>query len=764
MKMKSEAKRTPAPGDARRPLDPKERVVMQLCKQARDFEEVSKYEEAWDAISEYLSPSSARLQVEGLSLLATAEIYLRAGTIKGYIASAKQLPGTQAESKELITQAVALFRQAGHAAKEAEATAELGCYLWRAGNFNGARRLLRKALAVLGNGADELRAKLVAMLRLAVVESDSGHLSDALVTLGDCERLLRSFVNNALKGALHNNRGIVFKKLGQASGDRGFLERAVSEYTLADGCFERAGAKRLRAHSKNNLAIVLHLLGSFGEAAERLAEARKLFSQLGDNLLVAQADETWAKMLVDERRCEEAEPVAAGVVRVMEESGRRALLAEALTTLGGAQAGCGRFVEARATLGRAVESAEAAGAWETAARAAISILEVVRERRDFIESRKFFERAYSEPWKAHDAHTLGRFIEAAFGAFALTHEWKFSDGRPAVPSAGLPAPAANDLRTAALRLSATNSPALVTEGSAEMRLLLASYAHELSGRTGRFVIVPCADLETDFDSQKSLARAVRRAAGGTLFLEEFQELSHRNQSLIQRMISRGTFECAGASTRRKRVNVRVIAGTSCGASSLDAEGLVPKELLGLLSGSGPQVTPPTDALEDLRALAGCFIKAEVGHCYPRGAKLPEAAALVLRAPAAGAAGVLARQLMRMYGAAASPSEPTPGAGAGGASATADTTAATGGDEGGDTLKGCVRHVEESRIREAMEDTNWNVSKAASHLGMARTTLQNRLTKHHPQLEAMRKKRTQGDVPRDGDAAAGKGRGAPGARE
>jgi hypothetical protein len=100
-------------------------------------------------------------------------------------------------------------------------------------------------------------------------------------------------------------------------------------------------------------------------------------------------------------------------VRVFEDGDRQALLAEALTTLGVAQARGGRHAEARLSLARAVEVAEAAGDRAGAGVAALTLVEEVGERLSHVELCDAFERAHAPLSGTRNPDTLSRLTACA---------------------------------------------------------------------------------------------------------------------------------------------------------------------------------------------------------------------------------------------------------------------------------------------------------------------------------------------------------------
>lgn len=120
-------------------------------------------------------------------------------------------------------------------------------------------------------------------------------------------------------------------------------------------------------------------LARFTDAYGYIAEARRLAVSVKDKCLTAQFDESRAQVLIAQRKCDEAESVIRGAVRVLEKSGQQCLLAEALTTYGIALARLGKTEQAQFTFQRAMEVAHQVGALNKAGLAALTLIEEIAD-------------------------------------------------------------------------------------------------------------------------------------------------------------------------------------------------------------------------------------------------------------------------------------------------------------------------------------------------------------------------------------------------
>lgn len=345
---------------------------------AADFIHAGQYETAREALGGLWRGIGERPDLEGLSERTAAEVLLQAGALSGRLGASGQVAGAQGAAKDLISESVALFERLGEVNREALARADLALCYWREGAYDEARVLLEEAAARITNDS-ELKAKTVQ--RLVVVESSAGRYSDALRLLTDSAPLFEESGNDALMGGFHNELAIVLQLLAKAERREDYSDRAILEYTAAAYHYERAGHQRYVALSENNLAFLLYKLGRHRDAHEHLDRAQLIYTKLKDSGSVAQVDDTRARVLLAEQKYAEANRVLAGAIESFERGGDSALLADALTLQGVVWARLGGYESSTAVLKRAAEIGEGVGAYVSAGRALLTLIEVHGARR-----------------------------------------------------------------------------------------------------------------------------------------------------------------------------------------------------------------------------------------------------------------------------------------------------------------------------------------------------------------------------------------------
>jgi tetratricopeptide (TPR) repeat protein len=343
------------------------------CQLAVKLEETGEFDLAREALGSLWQRVGERPLTEGLPDEAKAELLLRAGTLSGWIGSARQIPGSQEAAKDLVSESATIFETLGLTEKATEARVNLATCYWREGAFDEARVTLRHALESLGELESEQRLRV--LLGRALVERSAARLDEALRIHRESEPLFNKSSNYALKGKFHSEYATLLKNLGLSENREDYIDQALVEFSAASFHYEQVGHKRFQAGVENNEGFLFASLGKYTEAHQHLDRARLLYQSLKDKGGVARVDETRAQTLLFQGRAREAERFAKAAVQVFEEGGEQSALAEALTTRGKALARLSRYEQAHITFKQAIEVAQVAGDPDSGGVAALTTVE-----------------------------------------------------------------------------------------------------------------------------------------------------------------------------------------------------------------------------------------------------------------------------------------------------------------------------------------------------------------------------------------------------
>ena len=410
----------------------------QCCQAARALEDMGEYDDARQVLSHFWQKIGERPNVTGLQPSASGEVLLRAGVLTGIIGGQNQITNAQEKAKDLIGESLTVFESCNYKKKISEAQIELALCYWRTGENNEARDLLKTALSQLPIDC-ELKAK--AVLRLAIVELEETDYDKALSILTEYDGLFQKINSQTLKGSYYGTRANVLEKVWERNTRTEDLDRALVDYAAASYHFEQAEHRIYLAGVENNLGHLYFTISRFDDAHTHLDHARRVLASLKDTNGLAKVDETRACVFLKQGRLAEAERVASAAVRVQEQGGRHALLAEALITYGRALARLEKYGAALFAFRRAVDLSEQNGNSHQAAEASLAAFReigehlVVAERgqvlsgRALVEDKLTMEREVirlaleqSDGRITHAARSLGMSWQALSYALTTRHK------------------------------------------------------------------------------------------------------------------------------------------------------------------------------------------------------------------------------------------------------------------------------------------------------------------------------------------------------
>ncbi len=244
----------------------------------------------------------------------------------------------------------------------------------------------------------------------------------------------------------------------------------------------------------------------------------------------------------------------------------------------------------------------------------------------------------------------GDLLELGHTCFLFSHLAAAPEARADVTAAELPAPAPA-LRTfiaslergfATLARIAQTPVAVIVRGETGTgKEIVARALHELSGRTGPFVTVPCSALPDELldaalfgHRQGAVAGAladragyVRAADRGTLYLDDVGELPAESQLALLRVLQAQEVVAVGDVTPVK-VDLRLVAASHQDLDGLVESGLFRRDLYARMFGLALELPPLRARREDLGTLVAAVLRRLPGG--DRATFTPAAARALLR--------------------------------------------------------------------------------------------------------------------------------------
>lgn len=282
------------------------------------------------------------------------------------------------------------------------------------------------------------------------------------------------------------------------------------------------------------------------------------------------------------------------------------------------------------------------------------------------------------------------------------------------------------------QVAATDSTVLITgeSGTGKELVARALYA-ESPRRTHRFVPINCGGmaegvLESElFGHRKGAFTSaitdkrglLEEADGGVLFLDEIGEMPLSMQVRLLRFLQGGEVRRMGETSTR-RVNTRLVAATHRDLEHEVEAGRFREDFFYRINVVGIRIPPLRERTDDIPVLAGFFLRRHsVRLRRPIEGFTAGALELLKAHPWPGNARELENAIERAVNLACGP-----------VLSEADLPASV--TLQAQTRARTVTADERERLLSALEQSRWNQSRAASRLGMSRTTLWRKMREYH----------------------------------
>jgi len=285
------------------------------------------------------------------------------------------------------------------------------------------------------------------------------------------------------------------------------------------------------------------------------------------------------------------------------------------------------------------------------------------------------------------------------------------------------------------RIAASGLPVLVLGESGTGKELVARALHAMSERRQRgFVAHNCGATPDSLIESELFGHArgaftgavadraglFEAADGGTLFLDEIGDASLLLQMKLLRVLQEGEARRVG-DTRVRRLDVRIVSATHRGLEDAVGAGQFRADLFFRLNAVKLRLPPLRERGGDILLLARHYLARAARACGAEPPALhPELSARLLRHPWPGNVRELANACAFAVRVAGARGEVLPGHW---------PEPALPADRATRGLHGETRALEERRLRETLERTRWNKSRAARALGLSRQGLLKKLRRY-----------------------------------
>ncbi|MEP6904032.1 MAG: tetratricopeptide repeat protein [Actinomycetota bacterium] len=255
------------------------------------------YEKAFQCLSPFWDSISQFPNAIGLSGEESAELFLRFGSVVGFLGNSQQIINSQEISKDLLIQSRQRFLSLSYFEKVAECENYLALVYSRKGQFTEATDWLNESFS--RNLRENHPTRLYSFVIEAILDIDRGKYEKVINRSQDLTELFSKHAGDLLNGSFHNHLAIAYKNLGNK-------DEALKHLKLARTFFQKSDHKIYYGAAENNLAQLLHKVGLYEEAHLSAQKAKKIFEQIGDKTREGYSLETRAQIFIAEGKFEKA--------------------------------------------------------------------------------------------------------------------------------------------------------------------------------------------------------------------------------------------------------------------------------------------------------------------------------------------------------------------------------------------------------------------------------------------------------------------------
>jgi hypothetical protein len=304
-----------------RKISPLEAVS--IINEVSEAELVGDYSRAYQLLAVFWNDFRVKPDIGQLPPDIVAEIYLRCGSVAGYLGRTSNPANAQEISRNLLNEARERFIQLGSEVKISECENYLALSFERVGDIKNARRHLETAFTrpLPINHPTRLQSHIIdSLLNIAEKKYDEIIQSSALL-----ESLFEQCENKIFKGCFYNHYGLALKNTGKPTA-------ALDKYLTARYFFFEAGHHQYCGALENNIANLYLAEGQFPSAHDFAQKAENSFKLVGDFSRQGFALDTRANIFLAEGDFEKASDYADKAIKLLQNGENLKYLSEAYLT------------------------------------------------------------------------------------------------------------------------------------------------------------------------------------------------------------------------------------------------------------------------------------------------------------------------------------------------------------------------------------------------------------------------------------------------
>jgi tetratricopeptide (TPR) repeat protein len=325
------------------------RSINELLLELHALERSGKFEQSLIELRGIWDDVTTDPVVDDLDARVAANIYLRCGALIGFLGHSRQLPSAQDRSRNLLTRARSAFLESYQPEKIVECENYLALAYWRTGETNEAESWIEESRS--HDIPDDSDARLYSHVIRQLILFSQKRFAEIYAEFGNLEETFVEHADNFVAGNFYMNFGLAAKNLGD-------IAEALDAVQKSRDYFTQAGNRIQLAMAENNLSQLYKIEGRFDEAHLAIDRATDLFKTLGDRTREGYSLDSKALIYLDEEKFDTAIEAVEQGIALLRKSENYGYLTETIATKARIQLFANDFSTATLTLLEAVELAK----------------------------------------------------------------------------------------------------------------------------------------------------------------------------------------------------------------------------------------------------------------------------------------------------------------------------------------------------------------------------------------------------------------------
>lgn len=287
------------------------------------LERSGRYDDALDELREIWDDTATFPNVEDFESKVAAELLMRCGSIIGFIGHNRQIPHSQENSKNLLTEAHSRFLEFDDPESVAECENYLALAYWRTGEYVEAETWLEHSSS--HDLSETHLVRLHSHLIQSFVMLSLKRFGEIVNSLNELESKFLEFGDDFLRGSFYTNFGIALRNLGRPT-------EALEKYRLARHFHQKSGHQIYLGTVENNLAYLHKSENDFTKAHESIDNATEIFRAIKDKTREGFSLDTKAQIYSEEGNYDAALKTIDAALKVLKKGENAGYLVETYLT------------------------------------------------------------------------------------------------------------------------------------------------------------------------------------------------------------------------------------------------------------------------------------------------------------------------------------------------------------------------------------------------------------------------------------------------